>query len=312
MDLEQQNALLEQQLAAEVEKNQDLKRQLQEALNAVPSGGGGLNARIKEKEQSQLALEDLHAQLQQLSSEKQRLAEEKTSLENALEAEQEYIMHKLHKQLLQLQGDKRSLMHEKQNLAKTVNDLAASVSRLSREKVDLEQAMEMEEEAFVNKLMRQLLQVMNSYKQMEKVLADHGLTITRSDRRRSSRNSDADARRSGSLPRGSMRRASSHSLGGSPAPSAHARPSLDPMHVTRSFDEQSVPSGSARGAKATKQVAQRQQQVMREDSSSSLGSAMSIVSRDVSVSRDCASLGASGHLHAMHIGGFPPERGTHR
>lgn len=38
-------------------------------------------------------------QLAQISLDKQRLASEKADLENALEAEQEYIMHKLHKQV---------------------------------------------------------------------------------------------------------------------------------------------------------------------------------------------------------------------
>lgn len=74
-------------------------------------------------------------------------------------------------QLMNLQNDKKELLGEKQNLKETVSKLGASVARLSQEKVELEAAMEMEEEAFVNKLMRQLLQVMDKYHKMEKVRA---------------------------------------------------------------------------------------------------------------------------------------------
>lgn len=72
-------------------------------------------------------------------------------------------------QLMHLQNDKKELLGEKQHLKETVSQLGASVKRLSQEKVELEAAMEMEEEAFVNKLMRQLLQVMDKYKKMEQV-----------------------------------------------------------------------------------------------------------------------------------------------
>ena len=68
-----------------------------------------------------------------------------------------------------MQNDKKALLNDKSHLQRAVHDLAGTVKQLSQDKVDLEQTLEMEEEAFVNKLMRQLLLVMNNYKRMERV-----------------------------------------------------------------------------------------------------------------------------------------------
>jgi hypothetical protein len=49
-------------------------------------------------------------QMQQLGVDHSRLAAEKADLENALEAEQEYIMHKLHRQVRALAHQPRGLV----------------------------------------------------------------------------------------------------------------------------------------------------------------------------------------------------------
>ena len=67
-------------------------------------------------------------------------------LENQLEAEQEYILNKLQKQVDKLAGEKGALAKEKSDLQRQITDLGASVERLNRDKVVLEQQMEMEEE----------------------------------------------------------------------------------------------------------------------------------------------------------------------
>ena len=58
---------------------------------------------------------------------------------------------------------------EKQQLRSKVKELNASVQRLCQEKVDLEQSLELEEEAFVNSLCRQVASVMDNYKAMDQV-----------------------------------------------------------------------------------------------------------------------------------------------
>lgn len=75
---------------------------------------------------------------------------------------------------LQLEGvkhEKETLKVEKQQLRSRVTALNESVARLSREKVELERSLELEEEAFINSLFRQLAHVMHNYKAMDEVRA---------------------------------------------------------------------------------------------------------------------------------------------
>jgi predicted nuclease with TOPRIM domain len=72
-------------------------------------------------------------------------------------------------QLAAVKQDKECLRLEKQQLKLKVKDLNGSVRRLCQEKVDLEHSLELEEEAFVNSLFRQVAHVMDNYKAMDEV-----------------------------------------------------------------------------------------------------------------------------------------------
>jgi hypothetical protein len=61
-----------------------------------------------------------------------------------LAGESEYIVNKLQVQLEKLGSEKKSLLREKSDLQKQVTDLGQAVDRLNRDKVKLEQEMEME------------------------------------------------------------------------------------------------------------------------------------------------------------------------
>jgi hypothetical protein len=74
-------------------------------------------------------------------------------------------------QLAAVKHDKDTLRLEKQQLRGKVSELNGSVARLSREKVELERSLELEEEAFVNSLFRQVAHVMDNYKAMDEVRA---------------------------------------------------------------------------------------------------------------------------------------------
>ena len=70
-------------------------------------------------------------------------------------------------QLAAVKQDKNLLQQERQQLKSKVQELNESVSRLSREKIDLERSLELEEEAFINSLFRQVANVMDNYKAMD-------------------------------------------------------------------------------------------------------------------------------------------------
>jgi coiled-coil domain-containing protein 6 len=62
----------------------------------------------------------------------------------AAPGESEYIVNKLQVQLEKLGSEKKSLLREKSDLQKQVSDLGQAVDKLNRDKVQLEQEMEME------------------------------------------------------------------------------------------------------------------------------------------------------------------------
>lgn len=104
-----------------------------------------------------------------------QLSHEKAQLENALEAEQEHISNKLTRKLSKLSDDKTFLQKKQSELQRQVADLEAAVVRLGQEKVNLENAMEQEEEALVNRLQRQLQQLTAAYKVLELRLEAAGI-----------------------------------------------------------------------------------------------------------------------------------------
>jgi coiled-coil domain-containing protein 6 len=117
-----------------------------------------------------------HDLIARLASEKAKLLREKEQMENALEAESEYISNKLSKQVERLGSEKAKLQREKADLQRHVGDLGAAVLRLSHEKVALENALEAEEEAAVNRLQRQLQQVTTAYRHLEQRMEQCGIS----------------------------------------------------------------------------------------------------------------------------------------
>lgn len=152
-------------------------------------------------QQTQVEIEEEHItnhflrRLDELQREKQQLAlqvkkeeewldqlrKEKAALENALEAEQELISNKLMRKLERLAEEKASLQKHQTEMQRQVNDLADQVARLGREKIDLENAMEQEEEALVNRLQRQLQHVTAAYKILEARLEAAGVSAKAGD-----------------------------------------------------------------------------------------------------------------------------------
>lgn len=163
-------------LATEVEREEEfLTNTLQKKLEKLTKEKVDLENKL-EAEQEYI-VNKLRKQLEQLSIEKTKLHREKIDLENQLEAEQEYIMNKLQKQVEKLASEKRSLQKEKSDLQRQVSDLGASVDKLNRDKVNLENQMEMEEENIVNRLQRQLDIVLSQLRSLESKVEARGLTM---------------------------------------------------------------------------------------------------------------------------------------
>lgn len=163
-------------LATEVEREEEfLTNTLQKKLEKLTREKIDLENKL-EAEQEYI-VNKLRKQLEQLTVERSKLHREKIDLENQLEAEQEYIMNKLQKQVEKLASEKRSLQKEKTDLQRQVSDLGASVDKLNKDKVNLENQMEMEEENIVNRLQRQLDTILAQIRVWEQKLEARGLSL---------------------------------------------------------------------------------------------------------------------------------------
>ena len=129
---------------AQVEAEEDLiVNSLQRRLTQLHNEKLAVEAKLQ-GEVTSAAL--LQKKLAELAEERRRLVGEKASLENTLEAEQEFISLKLTKQVEKLAAEKAKLAREKVELARQVGDLSDAVTKTRQEKVDLEAALEAEEE----------------------------------------------------------------------------------------------------------------------------------------------------------------------
>lgn len=165
-----------QLLATEVEQEEEfLTNTLQKKLEKLNREKVDLENRL-EVEQEYI-VNKLRKQLEALNCDKARMHREKVDLENQLEAEQEYIMNKLHKQVAKLGSEKTVLQRERSELQRQVSDLGGAVDKLNKEKVALENTLEMEEENIVNRLQRQLEQLMSNYRVLEQRLEARGLSM---------------------------------------------------------------------------------------------------------------------------------------
>ncbi len=161
-------------LAKQVEAEEDfLVNTLQRRLAKLHKEKAAVEAKLQGEQDGAAALQ---RRLHQLSEEKKRLVSERAQLENTLEAEQEHISLKLTKQIEKLAAEKANLAREKADLARQVGDLSSAVAQTRREKVQLENVLEAEEEAATNRLQRQLEQVTNAYRALEARLEAHGVS----------------------------------------------------------------------------------------------------------------------------------------
>ena len=74
-----------------------------------------------------------------------------------------------------LDSEKRLLQNEKGDLQRQVAELAASVERLGKEKVVMEQQMEVEEENITNRLQRQLEHLYTTRRMLEERLEKNNI-----------------------------------------------------------------------------------------------------------------------------------------
>mmetsp|Transcript_9143 Transcript_9143/g.23030 ORF Transcript_9143/g.23030 Transcript_9143/m.23030 type:complete len:294 (+) Transcript_9143:328-1209(+) len=111
----------------------------------------------------------------------EKVAREKEHMENQLEAEQEYIVNKLQTQVEALGREKSTMQTERMSLQKQVGRLTESVTKLSNEKVRLEQELESEEELIVNRMQRQIDDLLFNYKTLEKALRANGIFVPDSE-----------------------------------------------------------------------------------------------------------------------------------
>ncbi|MEW5314498.1 MAG: hypothetical protein WDW38_005993 [Sanguina aurantia] len=163
-------------LATEVEREEEfLTNNLQKKLEKVMREKLELERKLETEQE--LVANKLRKQLEQLSVEKTKLHKEKIDLENFMEAEQEYLSNRLQKQVDKLGQEKTGLQREKSELQRQVTDLGASVDKLNKDKVLLEQQMEVEEENIVNRLQRQLEGVLLNFRMLEQKLEARGLNL---------------------------------------------------------------------------------------------------------------------------------------
>ena len=172
--LEKVNSEKQEMLMRVEQEEEFLTNSLQKRLDRVMREKLELEAQVaREHTQLDKASGDLERRLEALSSERERLSTEKVELERQLEAEQEFIVNKLQKQTTNLAREKEALRGEREDLRRQVDKLLGDKIRLNKEKVELENAMEVEEESIVNRLQLQMLELFQRNKYLERRL-EHG------------------------------------------------------------------------------------------------------------------------------------------
>ena len=99
-----------------------------------------------------------------------QLMKEKADLTERLESEQEYIVNKLQKRIDRTTAEKDKLRKEKHELKREVGELRGAVSKLSTDKIVLENNMEAEEENIVNRLHKVIEELMFRNRALERRL----------------------------------------------------------------------------------------------------------------------------------------------
>lgn len=103
-----------------------------------------------------------------------RVQDEKVALENALEREQECMMHRLTTVLEELGREKASVSRERDRLSRDLERKSSETMRLKEEKVRLELELENEEEHIVNVLQTQIALLLKRNRSLERQVRSLG------------------------------------------------------------------------------------------------------------------------------------------
>ena len=179
----------ERELALERAKTTALERELKN----VRASAEKLAQTVEAEEE--FLVRTLNEKLERVTNEKRELAEtcakntvndalerrlrtlqdEKVAMENALEREQECMMHRLTSALEELGRERQSALRERDRLSR---DLERETTRLKQEKVRMENALESEEEHIVNVLQTQISALLTRIRGLERQVKALGGTVS--------------------------------------------------------------------------------------------------------------------------------------
>lgn len=124
----------------------------------------------KLESEQEYVVNKLQKQLDALKIERRKIHEDKVRLERQLEAEQEQIVNKLQRRVDELGREKRTLLNDKAALKRQVSELKDDKLKLCNDKVILENQMEAEEEKIVNRLQKQIEDLLITKQSLERQL----------------------------------------------------------------------------------------------------------------------------------------------
>lgn len=124
----------------------------------------------KLESEQEYVVNKLQKQLDSLRIERRKIHEDKVRLERQLEAEQEHIVNKLQRRVDDLGKEKRTLLNDKAALKRQVSELKDDKLKLCNDKVILENQMEAEEEKIVNRLQKQIEDLLFTKQSLERQL----------------------------------------------------------------------------------------------------------------------------------------------
>lgn len=127
----------------------------------------------KLESEQEYVVNKLQKQLDALKIERRKIHEDKVRLERQLEAEQEHIVNKLQRRVDDLGKEKRLLLNDKAALKRQVSELKDDKLKLCNDKVILENQLEAEEEKIVNRLQKQIEELIRTKQSLERQLESY-------------------------------------------------------------------------------------------------------------------------------------------
>jgi len=154
MRVEQEEEFLTNALQKRLDRVLREKHELEVRMTVFQS-----NEKKRESDRTREEADLARAREEELVRERARLTKEKIEVERLMETEQEAIVNKLTKQTSSLRSEKVGLREEREELRRRVETLLSERRRLRREKVQLENTLEQEEENIVNRLQAQIVEL---------------------------------------------------------------------------------------------------------------------------------------------------------